>query len=71
MISNIFPIVFTKGCTQTPSKSEALVFVEKIDLAEKKSPKIEKCFFRIFNFHITHKKLLDTLGVPLSRTRQF
>ena len=71
MISNIFPIVFTKGCTQTPSKSEALVFVEKNDLAGKTSPKIGKYFFRIFHLHVTQKKLLDTLRVPLSRTREF
>ena len=70
MISNIFPIVFIKVCTQTLSKYEALVFVEKNDLAEK-NPRKLKSIFRISNFHITHKKMLDTLGVPMARTRQF
>ena len=51
------------------AKSEALMLVEKIDLEGKKSPKVGKYFFCFFNFHITQKKLLDTLRVPVSRTR--
>ena len=45
------------------------MLVEKIDLEDKKSPKIENFIFCFFNFHISYKKLLDTLRVPVSRTR--
>ena len=41
----------------------------KIDLEGEKSPKVENFIFRLFNFHITQKKLLGTLRAPLSRTR--
>ena len=44
------------------------MLVEKINLEGKKSPKVG-IFFCFFNFHITQKKLLDTLRVPVSRTR--
>ena len=48
---------------------EDRVTVKKIDLAEKKSPKSENLFFRLPNRQSTQKKLLDTLRVALSRTR--
>ena len=38
---------------QNPSKSEDLMLVEKIDLEDKKSPKIENFIFCFFNFHIS------------------
>ena len=41
-----------------------------MDLAGKKSPKNKNFIFRIFNFHITQKKILDTLRALLSRTRR-
>ena len=41
---------------QNPSKSEDLMLVEKIDLEDKKSPRIENFIFCFFNFHISWKK---------------
>ena len=38
---------------QNPSKSEDLMLVEKMDLEDKKSPKIENFIFCFFNFHIS------------------
>ena len=52
MVFNIFPIVFTKGCTQNISKSEVLTLVEKINLAAKNHLEIKKFIKRIFIIQI-------------------
>ena len=56
---------------QNPSKSEDLMLVEKIDLEDKKSPKIENFIFCFFTSQSPQKKILDTLRVPLAPTAAF
>ena len=56
-------------CTENLPKSETLMPVEKINLARKKSPKIGNFIFHFCKSQSVPGKILDTLRVPVSRTR--
>ena len=51
------------------SQNPNLIDRRKINLAGK-NPRKSENIFRISNFHITQRKILDTLGALLSRTRR-